>query len=116
LEVERAMVWKLAAAGAALLGAWQAPVLAEGHYVVRNATSRAFTCGVRREGRSVIDRFVIRAGEEWRQTTRGAGRRSLLCDSYKFTPRFRMWSGIRYDLVGDPHSGRVVLIAAGPAR
>jgi hypothetical protein len=110
------MLRKAMIAALLMAGAWPAALFAEGHYLVRNATSRTFTCGVRRESRSVIDRFVIRAGQEWRQTTPSAGRRSLFCDSYKFTPRFRMWSGIRYELVEDPHSGRIVLIAAGPAR
>ena len=62
------------------LAAAPLPALAEGHYVVRNDTSRALTCGLRRENRSVIDRFVIRSGQEWRQTSASDGMRVLLCD------------------------------------
>lgn len=109
------MIRSTVAIALSLSAAWPAPSAAEGLYLVHNATTRTFTCGVRREGRSVIDRFVIRAGEEWRQTTPGSGRRSLLCDSSKITPRFRMRSGIHYDLVEEGRTGRVVPIADGPA-
>lgn len=106
-----------AAAAIALILAmeWSTSAAAGGLYMVSNATARTFTCGVRREGRSVIDRFVIRSGEEWRQATHGSGRRSLLCDSSKITPRFRMWPGVRYRLVED-RMGRVIVVAAGPVR
>ena len=61
-----------------LVAAAPLPALAEGHYSVRNDTSRTFTCGLRRERRTVIDRFVIRSGEEWGQTSDGNGTRILL--------------------------------------
>jgi len=96
------------------LAAAPLPALAEGHYVVRNDTSRAFTCGLRRENRSVIDRFVIRSGGEWQQTSAGDGMRVLLCDSYKITPRYPMRSGISYSLVEDARTGRIVLRSVGP--
>ena len=101
---------RLAIASASLvLAVAPLPALAEGHYFVRNDTSRAFTCGLRRENRSVIDRFVIRSGEEWRQTSAGNGRRVLLCDSHKITPRYPMQAGILYALVEDSRTGRIVL-------
>src|SRR5262245_30328322 len=90
------------------------PALAEGQYLVRNDTSRAFTCGLRRENRSVIDRFVIRAGGEWRQTSTSNGMRVLLCDSYKITQRYPMRSGISYSLIEDERTGRIVLRSVGP--
>ena len=62
----------------------------------------------------VIDRFVIRSGEEWRQTSAGNGRRVLLCDSHKITPRYPMQAGILYALVEDSRTGRIVLRPIGP--
>ena len=86
-------------------------VLAEGEYAVRNATARTYTCGLRREDRSVIDRFVLKAGEEWRQNVPSSGERVLLCDSWVVTPRWRVRSGVRYQLVEEPRTGRVILLA-----
>ena len=85
------------------------PALAEGHYFVRNDKSRTFTCGLRRERRKVIDRFVIRSGDEWGQTSAGNGTRVLLCDAYKITPRYPMRSGISCSLDEDERTGRIVL-------
>jgi hypothetical protein len=90
--------------------AWPSPAFAEVHYSVRNDTPRAFTCGLMREDRSVIDRFVIASGEEWRQTTPGGGTRELLCDAATITPRWRMQPGVRYRLTEDPRTGRIVLL------
>ena len=88
---------------------------AEGQYTVRNETPRAYTCGLRREDRSVIDRFVLKAGDEWRQSAASNGERVLLCDSWVVTPRWRMRSGVDYRLVEEPRTGRVVLMAVGSA-
>ena len=84
---------------------------AEGEYVVRNATPRAYTCGLRREDRSVIDRFLLKPGEEWRDSVQSQGERVLLCDTWVVTPRWRMRSGVRYELVEEPRTGRVILVA-----
>jgi hypothetical protein len=90
-----------------MLVAVPSTALAEGNYSVRNGTSRAFTCGLRHERRSVIDRFLLRSGGEWRQTGRRDGTRTLLCDSAKVTQRWHMNSGQNYVLTDD--RGRVVL-------
>ena len=103
------MVARGAVLAAALFAAASAPAFSEGNYSVRNGTSRAFTCGLRHERRSVIDRFVLRSGEEWSQTSARDGQRTLLCDSWKFTDRWRMRSGIPYRLEEDRRTGRVVL-------
>lgn len=106
----------MARARAAALGfclcflAWPPPAFAEVHYTVRNDTPRAFTCGLMRENRSVIDRFVLTSGEEWRQTTPGGGTRKLLCDAAAITPRWPMQPGVRYRLVEDARTGRIVLL------
>jgi len=92
-----------------------APTAAESRYVVRNDTSRAFTCGLRREGRSVLDRFVIRSGERWEQVSERDGRRSLLCDSQTLTPQWRVYPGLLYRLVEDSRTGRVVLREGPPS-
>jgi hypothetical protein len=102
----RSLVFLALVSTAAPAAAW-----AEGEYAVRNTTARAYTCGLRREDRSIIDRFVLQAGEEWRQTARDEGERVLLCDSWVVTPRWRMRSGVRYELVEEPRTGRVVLLS-----
>ena len=101
---------------AVLLAVSPAPALSEGNYSVRNGTSRAFSCGLRHERRSAIDRFVLRAGGEWIQTAERDGPRTLLCDSYKFTQRWQMRSGVPYALVEDRRTGRVVLRSIATAR
>ena len=94
---------------AAVVAAAPLPAIAEGNYSVRNDAGRAFSCGLRHERRSVIDRFVLRSGREWTQTAERDGPRTLLCDSDKFTQRWRMDSGVPYALVEDRRTGRVVL-------
>ena len=90
-------------------------VAAHAHdYSVSNHAGRAFTCGLRPEGRSAIERFVLRPGSEWRQTAAMAGTRTLYCDSYKVTQRWRMRSGVPYQLMEDRRTGRIVLRTAGP--
>ena len=96
---------------AAAAGAVPAVAAADGGYSVRNATARAYTCGLRREDRSVIDRFVLKAGEEWRQGAASGGERELLCDSWVVTARWRVRSGVRYQLVEEPRTGQVILLA-----
>ena len=97
---------------AAVLLVSPAPALSEGNYSVRNDTGRALTCGLRQERRSVIDRFVLRSGAEWNQTSRRDGPRVLLCDSAKITQRWQMHSGRTYVLSHD-REGYVVLRTAG---
>ena len=97
------------AAVAAVLAAVPADAWSEGRYTVRNGTSRTFTCGLRQERRSVIDRFVLRAGAEWQQEARRDGQRVLMCDSWRITQRWRMHSGVPYELVEDRNTGFVVL-------
>ena len=99
------------AAAVALAAPAAVAVAGEGEYSVRNETSRAYTCGLRREDRSVIDRFVIKSGEEFRRSARGDGYRVLLCDSWVVTPRWRMRAGVSYQLIEEPRTGRVVLVA-----
>ena len=106
----------IAAAAALLVLVAGSPAAAEGNYSVRNATGRALTCGLRQERRSVIERFVLGAGREWRRTSAGDGERVLLCDSWKFTDRWRVRSGVPYVLSNDPHSGRVTLHIASAAQ
>lgn len=94
---------------AALLLAAAPPAVVLPEYTVRNDTPRAFTCGLRRYGRSVIDRFVLRAGAEWRQADATAKPRILYCDSQIVTQRYRMQPGVRYALVVSGRTGRVML-------
>ncbi len=101
---------------AAVTAAAPLPAIAEGNYSVRNEAGRALTCGLRHERRSVIDRFVLRSGGEWRQTAQRSGPRTLLCDSYKFTQRWEMRSGVAYALEEDRRTGRVVLRRMAAAR
>lgn len=105
------MIRTAVAIAVAATAAVPAAAVAEGEYAVRNATPRAYTCGLRREDRSVIDRFVLKAGEEWRQSAHSGGERVLLCDSWVVTPRWRMRPGVRYQLVEEPRTGRVILLA-----
>ena len=85
------------------------PAAAEEAYSVRNLAGRAFSCGLLRERRSVIDRFLLLSGAEWRQVVPRAGERVLLCDSHQLTPRYPMRSGVAYALIVDPRTGRIVL-------
>jgi hypothetical protein len=96
----------------AAVAAASAPALADGNYSVRNDTGRALTCGLRQERRSAIDRFLLRSGAEWNQTSRRDGPRVLLCDSAKITQRWEMHSGRHYVLTYD-REGYVVLRTAG---
>lgn len=70
-------------------------------YLLRNETPRTFTCGLRRRHRTVVDRFVIRPGDEWRQPTRLMSARLLQCDGQIPTPRWRMRPGVGYRLLED---------------
>jgi hypothetical protein len=106
--------YRIAAAALVVIAA--PPALAEGRYSVRNEAGRTFSCGLRHETRSVIERFVLRDGAEWTNASPGEGERVLLCDSWKFTQRWRMRPGVPYVLANDPHSGFVVLRAAAAAR
>ena len=106
------MIARGAVLAAVLLAASPAPASSEGNYSVRNGTGRALTCGLRQERRSVIDRFLLRSGAEWSQTTRRDGPRVLLCDSGKITQRWEMLSGRNYVLTHD-RGGYVVLRTAG---
>jgi len=70
-------------------------------YLLRNETPRTFTCGLRRRHRTVVDRFVIRPGDEWRQPTTRTAARLLQCDGQIPTPRWRMRPGVGYRLQED---------------
>jgi hypothetical protein len=83
----------LATAGAAPA---QAP--AENDYYVRNETSRTFSCGMRREPRRLVHRFLLRRGSDYRHETADGEARTLLCDTRHPTQRFRMQAGVRYAL------------------
>ena len=83
------------------------PMPAGDSYYVRNDTSRTFTCGLRREPRRIIDRFLLRRGAEFSRVTPGGQGRTLLCDTQPTTQRFRMSPGIRYALV--EREGEVLL-------
>ncbi len=106
------MTAKGAVLAAVLVAASPAPALSEGNYSVRNDTGRALTCGLRQQRRSVIERFLLRSGGEWNQTSRRDGPRILLCDSAKITQRWEMHSG-RNNVLTHDREGYVVLRAAG---
>lgn len=92
-----------------------APTAAQDNYHVRNDTGRSLTCGLRRDPRRIVDRFVLVRGTEATRPARGGRGRSLLCDSQALhTQRFRMLPGIRYALV--QHEGVVSLRRLGPAQ
>ena len=85
-----------------LLTATTAPAAAPAQdiYYVRNDTGRSLTCGLRRDPRRRVDRFVLVRGTEAARPARGGRGRSLLCDTQSIhTQRFRMLPGIRYALV-----------------
>lgn len=104
------IVLSLAAAWAAATVAPPAALDDTGSYVLRNDTSRAFTCGLRRRHRTIVDRFVIRQGEEWRHRASREGVRMLQCDGQIPTPRWRVRSGFGYRLVEDAQSRRLLLL------
>ena len=96
------------------LAAAPLPALAEGHYVVRNDTSRAFTCGLRRENRSVIAplRDPIRTGmaADVRQRWHAGPARATRQDHAALSDAV----GHSYSLVEDARTGRIVLRPVGP--
>lgn len=98
-----------------LLVALPGVALAEDDYRLRNQTSRTFTCGLQRERKTIIDRFLLRAGEEYRLAADRPGTRTLRCDTHAITPRWPMRSGAAYALVEDSRSGRIVLRELPPA-
>lgn len=107
------MVRKAIVLASLFAAAAPAPALAQDVYYVRNETPRAFTCGLRRP-HGKIDRFVLRSGQDWTQTTAGGRGRTLLCDSRPLhTQHFRMRSGVRYALVD--HEGEILLRPIEPA-
>ena len=99
-----------------MLFAVPANALAESRYSVRNGTTRTFSCGLRHERRSIIERFVLLSGAEWQQAAVRDGTRTLLCDSAKATQRWRMQSGVPYVLREDRRTGRIVLHSLASAR
>lgn len=97
----------LAPLAAALL---PAPALAQGQdvYHVRNDTRMTLDCGLRRERGSLMERFTLRPGSEWRSAAGGSRPRLLLCDTGGVPPRFQLQPGARNALTeGD--RGRLVL-------
>src|SRR5829696_8292940 len=108
------MVARGAVFAAVLLAVSPAPALAEGNYSVRNGTSRAFSCGLRYERRSVVERFLLRSGTEWRRASQEEGPRVLMCDSYKFTQRWQVVPGVSYLLV-EGRGGRAALRTEAPS-
>ena len=94
------------------IAAMPAPALAAGDYSVRNETRHGLSCGLRREGRSAMDRFVLPPGGEWRQATEGEGVRTLICPEGRIQPPLRMRSGVRYALVR-LRSGVLALVPRG---
>ena len=103
------MIARAMMAVAALAAFAPAAAAAEGRYSVRNEVGRTFTCGLKRENRSVIDRFLLRPGDEWRQTSPDDGTRILLCDAYMITPQYPMREGVAYRLIEDERTGLIVL-------
>ena len=98
--------------GLALAASQAGPPPAESFFSVRNLTSRPFTCGLFRAHRSVLDQMVLHAGREWRvPASRGTTTRSLICDTRRGAPRWRLEAGVPYYLMEHPGSGRVILIA-----
>jgi len=80
---------------------------APGAYYVRNDTSRAFSCGFRREPARRIHRFLLRRGTDYAHEAIGGDRRTLLCDTAATTQRYRLKAGTRYALVDE--QGEVML-------
>ena len=90
-----------------------APALAQGqgNYHVRNDTRVTLDCGLRRERGSMMERFTLRPGGEWRSAEGGSRPRLLLCDTGGVPPRFQLQPGARNALV-EAGSGRLVLTPA----
>lgn len=103
------MYRKAIAIAALAAAAVPAQALAQGRYYVRNDTGTNLNCGLRRERGAIVDRFLLRAGGEWSQETRGTGPRTLVCDGSDIPPRFRLNSGIRYALLPGLRSGSLIL-------
>lgn len=97
---------------ASLVVAVPAPALAAGSYHVRNDTGRTLSCGLRRAHGESMDRFVLRAGAGWSQTSEDEGARTLYCDFGRSVPGFRLRSGVHYTLVQE--RGRFALRVAPP--
>lgn len=96
-------IW-LAPLAASLL---PAPALAQGqgNYHVRNDTRMTLDCGLRRERGSLMERFTLRPGGEWRSTQGGSRPRLLLCDTGSVPPRFQLQPGARNALVEGTRGG-----------
>jgi len=95
------MIRKAMAIASVLLAAAPAPAFARDNYYVHNGTGRALTCGLRREPRRVIDRFLLLRDTEAVRTAIGGRLRTLACDTRPRAQNFRMRPGIRYSLVNE---------------
>jgi hypothetical protein len=87
-----------------------APALAQGqgNYHVRNNTRMTLDCGLRRERGSLMERFTLRPGGEWRSAEGGNRPRLLLCDTGSVPPRFQLQPGARNALVEGARGGLVL--------
>jgi hypothetical protein len=91
-----------------------APSIAQtqGNYFVRNDTRAILSCGLRRAHGTMMDRFLIDPGAEWRSDRRGNAPRTLICEVGQILPHFRLRPGVRY-VVADGNAGTIVLRVAG---
>jgi len=94
----------LAPLAAALLPA-PAYAQSQGNYHVRNDTRITLDCGLRRERGSMMERFTLRPGGEWRSAEGGNRPRLLLCDAGGVPPRFQLRPGARNALVEGARGG-----------
>ena len=108
------MTRKALVAAALTLTALPAPARAQdqGNFFVRNDTRDRITCGLRREHGSLMDRFVLAAGEAWRSEQAGSAPRVLICDVGQIYPHFRLRPGVRYSVVDAGHGSIQVRIAS----
>ena len=96
---------------AALSGAEPAFALAEGSFHVRNDTGEAQNCTVRHAGSNYAAPIVLRAGGEWRGTSRTERASTLICRGASREMTFRMQSGRHYALT-KTGTGTLVLSSA----
>ena len=87
-----------AAALAGALAATPAFAFAEGSFHVRNDTGEAQNCSVRHAGSNYAAPIVLRAGGEWRATSRTDRPSVLICRGASRDMTFRMQSGRHYAL------------------
>ena len=91
---------KLVAAATALAMAVSTPAFAfaEGSFHVRNDTGESQNCSVRHAGSNYAAPIVLRAGGEWRATSRTDRPSVLICRGASRDMTFRMQSGRHYAL------------------